>query len=103
MSRDITLRSPHMQINTLRRLALGAMAAIAALGVAGVANADEITGAGATFPQPIYSRWAEQYSAASGDTLNYQGVGSGAGVTQIINRTVDFGASDSPVAPERLA
>ena len=84
----------------LRRTALGALAAMA---FAGVAQAEEITGAGATFPQPVYTRWAEQFSSASGDTLNYQGIGSGAGVTQIINRTVDFGASDSPVAPERLA
>ena len=87
----------------LRRLALGALAAVAVFGVAGAAQADEITGAGATFPQPIYTRWAELYAAQGGDTLNYQGIGSGAGVTQIINRTVDFGASDAPVAPERLA
>src|SRR5215468_6711981 len=87
-----------------RRLAVGALAALAAFGAVGAAAADEITGAGATFPQPIYTRWAELYSATpGGDTLNYQGVGSGAGVTQIINRTVDFGASDAPVAPERLA
>ncbi len=84
----------------LRRTALGVIAAMA---FAGVAQAEEITGAGATFPQPVYTRWAEQFSSASGDTLNYQGIGSGAGVTQIINRTVDFGASDAPVAPERLA
>jgi len=84
----------------LRRTAVGAIAAAAAL--VGAAHADEITGAGATFPQPVYTRWAEQFASASGDTLNYQGIGSGAGVTQIINRTVDFGASDSPVAPERL-
>ncbi|MFT3729212.1 MAG: phosphate ABC transporter substrate-binding protein PstS [Terricaulis sp.] len=86
----------------LRRAALGAIAAIAALTTVGAAAADEITGAGATFPQPVYTRWAEGY-AGQGDTLNYQGIGSGAGVTQIINRTVDFGASDAPVAPERLA
>ncbi|MES1197022.1 MAG: phosphate ABC transporter substrate-binding protein PstS [Pseudomonadota bacterium] len=87
---------------SLRRAALGALAAAAALATVGVAQADEITGAGATFPQPVYTRWGEQF-ASTGDTLNYQGIGSGAGVTQIINRTVDFGASDAPVAPERLA
>jgi phosphate transport system substrate-binding protein len=86
---------------TLRRTALGALAAIAAF--AGAASADEFTGAGATFPAPVYTRWAEQFGASAGDTLNYQAIGSGAGVTQIINRTVDFGASDAPVAPERLA
>ncbi|MGE0829860.1 MAG: phosphate ABC transporter substrate-binding protein PstS [Hyphomonadaceae bacterium] len=82
-----------------------ALTATALFAVAGAASAsaEEITGAGATFPQPIYTRWAEQYAAQGGDTLNYQAVGSGAGVTQIINRTVDFGASDAAVAPERLA
>jgi phosphate transport system substrate-binding protein len=89
-----------MKTSILRRAALGA---IAALATTGVAFAEEITGAGATFPQPVYTRWAEQYAAASGDSLNYQGIGSGAGTTQIINRTVDFGATDAPVAPERLA
>lgn len=87
----------------LRRTALGAIAAIAMMSGASIASADEFTGAGATFPAPVYTRWAEQFSAASGDSLNYQAIGSGAGVTQIINRTVDFGASDAPVAPERLA
>lgn len=89
-------------LSTLKR-ATAALLAGAALAGAGVAYADDITGAGATFPQPVYTRWGEQYAAAGNATLNYQGVGSGAGVTQIINRTVDFGASDSPVASERLA
>ncbi|WP_395646178.1 phosphate ABC transporter substrate-binding protein PstS [Terricaulis sp.] len=87
----------------LRRAAVGAIAVIAAICAVGTAAADEFTGAGATFPAPIYTRWAEQYAAQGGDTLNYQAIGSGAGVTQIINRTVDFGASDAAVAPERLA
>ena len=88
-------------ISSLRRFA-GALITASAL-FAGTAYAAEITGAGATFPAPIYTRWAEQYAATGGDKLNYQAVGSGAGVTQIINRTVDFGASDTAVAPERLA
>ncbi len=87
-----------------RRAALGAIAAAAALASIGAsASAEEFTGAGATFPAPIYTRWAEQFTATSGDALNYQAIGSGAGTTQIINRTVDFGATDAPVAPERLA
>ena len=92
-----------MKSTMVRRLALGALASVAALASIGAASAEEITGAGATFPAPIYARWAEQYAAQGGDTLNYQGIGSGAGVTQIVNRTVDFGASDTAVAPERLA
>lgn len=82
---------------------VAALAMVAGLGGAAVAAAEEITGAGATFPAPVYTRWAEQYAAQGGDSLNYQAVGSGAGVTQIINRTVDFGASDTAVSPERLA
>lgn len=82
--------------------AIAALTVLASVGAA-AATAEEITGAGATFPAPLYTRWAEQYAAAGGDTLNYQAIGSGAGVTQIINRTVDFGASDTAVAPERLA
>jgi phosphate transport system substrate-binding protein len=78
-------------------------ASVLAGGLAATAHAQEITGAGATFPAPIYVKWAEDYAKAGGDKLNYQAVGSGAGVTQIINRTVDFGASDSPVAADRLA
>ena len=73
-----------------------------ALGAAPLA-AQSITGAGATFPAPAYIKWGEAYKGVSGVGLNYQGVGSGAGVTQITNRTVDFGASDAPVAAEKLA
>lgn len=85
-----------------RAVRAAAVAAVLTGGIA-AAHAQDITGAGATFPAPIYTKWGEQYKAAGGPALNYQGVGSGAGVTQIINRTVDFGASDTPVASERLA
>ncbi|WP_206076875.1 phosphate ABC transporter substrate-binding protein PstS [Massilia horti] len=66
------------------------------------AIAAEITGAGATFPFPIYAKWAEQYKAVSGNSLNYQSVGSGAGIKQIKAKTVDFGASDMPLKVEEL-
>jgi phosphate transport system substrate-binding protein len=73
------------------------------VGFAGVtARADEITGAGATFPAPVYSAWGEAAKAGAGITLNYQAIGSGGGQNQILNRTVDFGASDAPMAPEKL-
>lgn len=81
--------------------ALGAATA-AAIALTAPARAQDITGAGATFPAPIYSSWGEDYAKVSGGRLNYQALGSGAGVTQIVNRTVDFGASDSPVAAEKL-
>jgi len=61
-----------------------------------------ISGAGATFPAPIYARWAEAYKAKSGQILNYQAIGSGGGIKQINARTVDFGASDKPLKPEEL-
>ncbi|MDR3374161.1 MAG: phosphate ABC transporter substrate-binding protein PstS [Ancalomicrobiaceae bacterium] len=66
------------------------------------AMAVDFTGAGATFPAPAYTAWAAEYKAKAGSSLNYQAIGSGGGQTQIINRTVDFGASDAPVPEEKL-
>ena len=74
------------------------VAVFAALG--GAAMAQDITGAGATFPAPIYAKWADAYNKASGIRVNYQSVGSGAGIQQIRAKTVDFGASDMPLKPE---
>ncbi|MGC1412408.1 MAG: phosphate ABC transporter substrate-binding protein PstS [Acetobacteraceae bacterium] len=69
----------------------------------GVAQADsQITGAGSTFAAPIYAKWGEASAATTGVKLNYQAIGSGAGINQINNRTVDFGASDMPVAADQL-
>lgn len=70
--------------------------------MAGFSTAADITGAGATFPYPIYSKWAEAYKAATGIGLNYQSIGSGGGIKQIKAKTVDFGASDMPLKPEEL-
>ncbi|WP_047393204.1 phosphate ABC transporter substrate-binding protein PstS [Chitinibacter sp. ZOR0017] len=66
------------------------------------AIAGDITGAGATFPYPLYAKWAEQYKAKTGVGLNYQSIGSGGGIKQIQAKTVDFGASDMPLKPEEL-
>jgi phosphate transport system substrate-binding protein len=76
--------------------------AIGLTGTAAAVQAQQITGAGATFPAPVYTKWGEAAKAASGIELNYQAIGSGGGQNQILNRTVDFGASDAPVAPEKL-
>ena len=65
-------------------------------------HAAELTGAGATFPYPIYSKWAEAYKASTGIGLNYQSIGSGGGIKQIKAKTVDFGASDMPLKAEEL-
>jgi len=83
-----------------RLLATAAIAwGLASAVPAGAAN---ITGAGATFPYPIYSKWAEAYRAKTGVGLNYQSIGSGGGIKQILARTVDFGASDAPLEPAQL-
>ena len=68
----------------------------------GVASAADITGAGATFPYPIYSKWAEAYKNETGIGLNYQSIGSGGGIKQIKAKTVDFGASDMPLKQDEL-
>lgn len=75
---------------------------LAAIGIAATTHAAEITGAGATFPYPIYAKWAEAYHKATGNTLNYQSIGSSGGIRQINNKTVAFGASDAPVKGEDL-
>jgi phosphate transport system substrate-binding protein len=69
---------------------------LAALGFAVTAQAGSITGAGATFPAPVYSKWAEVYKAETGKQMNYQAIGSGGGIKQIDGKTVDFGATDDP-------
>ncbi len=71
--------------------------------VASGAIAGNISGAGATFPAPVYAKWAETYKAKADATLNYQAIGSGGGKKQIIANTVDFGASDKPMKPDELA
>ena len=73
-----------------------------ALACASASQATDITGAGATFPYPIYAKWAEAYKAKTGVSMNYQSIGSGGGIKQIIAKTVDFGASDMPLKPEEL-
>lgn len=75
----------------------------AALAFAGVASAQNVTGAGASFPAPLYAKWASDYAKATGTQINYQSVGSGAGLKQIEAKTVDFGASDAPLKDEQLA
>jgi phosphate transport system substrate-binding protein len=74
-----------------------------AMAATDAATAAEISGAGATFPAPVYQKWAEMYKAATGNSLNYQSIGSGGGIRQITANTVDFGASDKPLKPDDLA
>ncbi len=81
------------------------MKAIVAAGLVAASTsafAADITGAGATFPFPLYSKWADAYKKETGNGLNYQSIGSGAGIKQIQAKTVTFGASDMPLKPEQL-
>lgn len=83
---------------TTRTLVATLLAAMASL-----AHAVDITGAGATFPFPIYAKWAEAYKQATGTSVNYQSIGSGGGIAQVKAKTVDFGATDMPLKGEDLA
>src|ERR1700680_3292394 len=84
------------------KIAATAVFAGGAIAVASQAVALDITGAGATFPYPVYAKWAEAYKTKSGIALNYQSIGSGGGIKQIQAKTVDFGASDMPLKPDDL-
>jgi phosphate transport system substrate-binding protein len=85
-----------------RRLSSILFAMLSAATVAGIVHAADISGAGATFPYPIYSKWADAYKQQTGIGLNYQSIGSGGGIKQIKAKTVTFGASDMPLKPEDL-
>ena len=87
-----------MQLNLMMRAAIVAAAVVVGSG----AYAAEITGAGATFPFPIYSKWADAYKKETGNGLNYQSIGSGAGIKQIQAKTVTFGATDMPLKADAL-
>ena len=79
-----------------------ALGAAAAAVLSYSAQAIDVTGAGATFPYPIYAKWADAYKKATGVGMNYQSIGSGGGIKQITAKTVDFGASDAPMKAEDL-
>jgi phosphate transport system substrate-binding protein len=90
-------------MNIIRKAGIGAaVAGTIALIAAGVSVAADISGAGATFPYPIYAKWADAYKKETGDGLNYQSIGSGGGIKQIQAKTVTFGASDKPLSIEDL-
>lgn len=84
------------------KILTGVAAGVAMAGIATSAWAADISGAGATFPYPIYAKWASAYKAETGNGLNYQSIGSGGGIKQIEAKTVTFGASDMPMKPKDL-
>ena len=88
--------------NSFRTAAISVVG-FSALTLGAAAGAQEVTGAGATFPAPLYAKWASDYNKATGVRINYQSVGSGAGIKQIDSKTVAFGASDMPLKDEELA
>ena len=88
-----------MNFASTRLASIGASLAVAS----GAVLAQDMTGAGATFPAPLYAKWADAYNKATGARLNYQSIGSGGGIKQIKSKTVDFGASDMPLKDEELA
>jgi phosphate transport system substrate-binding protein len=89
-------------MNALHKLAIAA-AAVAALATGVAAQAQRINGAGATFPYPIYSKWFSEYNKQhSGVEINYQSIGSGGGIQQVIKQTVFFGATDGPMTAEQM-
>lgn len=79
-----------------------AIASLATIALSGTAHSQEVTGAGASFPAPVYAKWASDYNKATGVKVNYQSIGSGGGIKQIDSKTVDFGASDMPLSDEVL-
>jgi phosphate transport system substrate-binding protein len=85
-----------------KTFAIALISTVAVASLSGQALAGDITGAGATFPQPIYNKWAETYKAQTKNAVNYQGIGSGGGIKQIEAKTVDFGATDKPLKPTDL-
>lgn len=82
--------------------AIARAAAVAALAASAAASAGEFSGAGASFPRPLYAKWAEAFKAATGHQLNYESIGSSAGIQRIRERSVDFGATDAPLTPDEL-
>src|SRR6266496_3119886 len=86
----------------MRFMSYAAAAGLAAAFTITTAQAADISGAGATFPYPIYAKWADAYKKATGIGLNYQSIGSGGGIKQIQAKTVTFGASDMPLRAAEL-
>ncbi len=99
---DVEYKAQRAGVHTVKNASWLVLAAI--LFCTGLMHAQKITGAGATFPYPIYDKWFKEYSAAHpGVEINYQSIGSGGGIRQVTAGTVDFGATDGPATDEQLA
>lgn len=89
-------------MNIMRMTVATVVLTALSISVATANEAMSLTGAGATFPAPVYSKWADSYQKTTGNKINYQGIGSSGGIKQILAHTVDFGASDAPLTDEKL-
>ena len=87
----------------MKSFAKSLIAAALVLSAAVPVSAQDLTGAGATFPYPIYSKWFSDYAAKTGVKINYQSIGSGGGIRQLSEQTVDFGATDAPMSDAEMA
>lgn len=90
-------------MSSIRTFSIGSLIGLTSMAFSLSALAQDVTGAGASFPAPLYAKWASEYNKATGAKINYQSVGSGAGLKQIDAKTVDFGASDAPLKDDVLA
>jgi phosphate transport system substrate-binding protein len=89
-------------MKTMTKMMVGALVGASLLG-SSMAQAAGLNGAGATFPYPIYSKWFYEYNKSNGVQINYQSIGSGGGIQQVTNGTVDFGASDAPMTDDQMS
>ena len=96
------MRSAQKAVSMQASFFRSATASLVFAAFGGFVQAQDVTGAGATFPAPVYAKWADAYNKATGARVNYQSVGSGAGIKQIKSKTVDFGASDMPLTDDEL-
>ncbi|EAQ37426.1 periplasmic phosphate binding protein [Nitrobacter sp. Nb-311A] len=89
-------------MNVFKAIVAAGLAIVSTAALSISAKAADVTGAGATFPFPVYSKWADAYKKETGKSLNYQSIGSGAGIKQILAKTVTFGATDAPLKADKL-
>src|SRR5271155_3315965 len=91
-----------LEMKKIQTMMVGALVGATLLGTS-LAQAASLNGAGATFPYPIYSKWFYEYNKSTSVQINYQSIGSGGGIQQLTNGTVDFGASDAPMSDAQIA
>jgi len=102
MKAFVTRRKRPLAVLSLLTVAIATAVAISVGGAQARSNADELKGAGATFPAPLIAAWQQKYDSAKGVKISYNPIGSGGGIQAISNKTVDFGASDAPMTPDQF-